>query len=35
MEHQKIFNLLIEANVSKFMTTNGILSMINQTEIMM
>ena len=32
MEHQKILNLVNEANNSKFVTKNGTLSMINQTR---
>ena len=35
MEHQKILNLLNEANCFKFITQNGILSMINQMQIIM
>ena len=35
MEHQKILNLLNEANDSKFVAKNGTISMINQMGIMM
>ena len=34
MEHQKILNLLNEANDSKFVTKNGTLSMTTQKQIM-
>ena len=34
MEHKKILNLSNEAGDSKFLTKNGTLSMINQTQIM-
>ena len=35
MEHQKILNLLNEANNSKFVTKNGTFSIIIQRQIMM
>ena len=35
MEHQKVLNLLNEANDSKFVKEKGILSMIIQNQIMM
>ena len=35
MENQKILNLLNEISDSKFVTKNGILSMTNETRIMM
>ena len=34
MDHQKISQLLNEANDSKFVTKNGTFSMINQNQIM-
>ena len=35
MEHQKILNFLNEPKDSKFVTKSGILSMINQMQIIM
>ena len=35
MKYKKIFNLLSESSDSKFVTKNGTLSVINQTQIMM
>ena len=35
MERQKILNLLNETRDSRFVTKNGTLEMINQTQIMM